>query len=69
MGAEEGDKGPEAENRPVSVWGGGAEPCPVLAFQAAVRLREEIRVLRGVLILNMVLHCRFFMWNDLPLRF
>lgn len=50
------DKGPEAENRPVrvSVW--GVKPCPVLAFQAAVRLREEIRALKGVFILNMVLH-------------
>ena len=35
----------------------GAEPCPILAFQAAVRLREEIRALRGVFILNIVLDC------------
>lgn len=46
MGVEEGDKGPEAENSPVRVCVWGVQPCPVLAFPAAVRLREEIRALR-----------------------
>lgn len=45
-----------------------AGSCPVLAFQAAVRFREEIRALRGVFILDIVLHCIvlfcFIMWNE-----
>lgn len=69
VGAEEGDKSPEVENRPESV-GGGRRPRPVMGIQAAVRLRQEIRALRRVLILDIVLHCfsglpafLFFEWT------
>uniref|UniRef100_A0A3B5AI12 Rho-GAP domain-containing protein n=1 Tax=Stegastes partitus TaxID=144197 RepID=A0A3B5AI12_9TELE len=51
VGAGGGDKSPKAENSLVSVCG-VVGPCPILAFQAAVRLREEIKALRGVFILN-----------------
>lgn len=56
MGAVEGDKDNKAENRPVRA-SVGVDSCPVMAFQAAMRLREGIKA--GVLniIPKMVTHC------------
>lgn len=65
-----GDKGPEAENRPVRVSvGGRAMSC--FGFSGSCETQEEIR---GIFILNMVLHCftelhsLVLMWNDPPIK-
>lgn len=50
-----GEKGPEAENRTVSVRGGSSHDLFWLFKQLCDS--REIRALRGVFILNIVLHC------------